>query len=75
MNLEQAAVGGCGDCRGAGGERRMARPWASFADGCRCDRDTLATIDSQMRIETVERAAWRGMPPIVKPLIWGSATP
>jgi SAM-dependent methyltransferase len=56
-------------------QRRAARPWASFADGCRCDRDTLATIESQMRIETVERGSWRGMPAIVKPLIWGSATP
>jgi SAM-dependent methyltransferase len=55
-------------------QRRLARPWASFADGCRCDRDTLATIESRMRIETVERAAWRGMPSIVKPLIRGSAT-
>ncbi len=52
-----------------------ARPWAGFADGCQCDRDTLATIEAQMRIETVERGAWRGMPSIVKPLIWGSATP
>ena len=56
-------------------QRRSARPWASFADGCRCDRDTLSTIEAQMRIETVERGAWRGMPSIVKPLIWGSATP
>jgi SAM-dependent methyltransferase len=56
-------------------QHRAARPWASFADGCRCDRDTLATIESRMRIETVERGAWRGMPTIVKPLVWGSATP
>ncbi|HEY0277110.1 MAG TPA: class I SAM-dependent methyltransferase [Solirubrobacterales bacterium] len=56
-------------------QRRLARPWAGFAGGCRCDRDTLATIESQMRIETVERAAWRGMPAIVKPLIWGEARP
>ncbi len=56
-------------------QQRSARPWAGFADGCRCDRETLATIESQMRIEAVERGAWRGMPAIVKPLIWGSATP
>jgi SAM-dependent methyltransferase len=56
-------------------QRRAARLWAGFADGCRCDRDTLATIEAQMRIETVERGAWRGMPAIVKPLILGTATP
>jgi SAM-dependent methyltransferase len=54
-------------------QRRSARPWAAFADGCRCDRPTLATIESQMRIESVERGRWRGMPAIVKPLVWGSA--
>jgi SAM-dependent methyltransferase len=56
-------------------QRRSARPWAGFADGCRCDRETLATIKARMRIESVEHGAWRGMPGIVKPLIWGSATP
>ena len=25
------------------------------------------------RVESVERASWRGMPAIVKPLVWGSA--
>jgi SAM-dependent methyltransferase len=54
-------------------QRHSARPWAAFADGCRCDRPTLATIESQMRVESVQRGSWRGMPAIVKPLIWGSA--
>lgn len=54
-------------------QRRTARPWAAFADGCRCDRPTLATIESQLRIESVESGRWRGMPAIVKPLVWGSA--
>ncbi len=62
---------GCGG-RSSGGRRALGR---AFADGCRCDRDTLATIEAQMRIESVERGAWRGMPAIVKPLVWGSATP
>lgn len=56
-------------------QRRAARPWASFADGCRCDRATVETIEAQMRIASIERGAWRGMPAIVKPLVWGSATP
>lgn len=55
-------------------QRRTARPWAAFADGCRCDRPTLATIESRLRVESVERGSWRGMPAIVKPLVWGSAT-
>lgn len=54
-------------------QRRLARPWAAFADGCRCDRPTLATIESQMRVESLARGSWRGMPAIVKPLVWGSA--
>ncbi|HET9676991.1 MAG TPA: class I SAM-dependent methyltransferase [Solirubrobacterales bacterium] len=54
-------------------QRRSVRPWAAFADGCRCDRPTLATIESRMRVDSVERGSWRGMPAIVKPLVWGSA--
>lgn len=54
-------------------QRRSVRPWAAFADGCRCDRPTLATIESQLRVESVQRGRWRGMPAIVKPLVWGKA--
>jgi SAM-dependent methyltransferase len=54
-------------------QRRSARAWAAFADGCRCDRSTLATIESQLRVESAERGRWRGMPAIVKPLVWGRA--
>jgi ubiquinone/menaquinone biosynthesis C-methylase UbiE len=56
-------------------QHRSARPWAAFADGCRCDRPTLETIEAQMRIESLERGSWSGMPAIVKPLVWGRATP
>lgn len=55
-------------------QRRSARAWASFADGCQCDRPTLATIESQLQVESTRRATWRGMPTIVKPLVWGEAT-
>lgn len=55
-------------------QRRSARPWAAFADGCRCDRPTLATIESRLRVESAERGSWRGMPAIVKPLVWGCAS-
>jgi SAM-dependent methyltransferase len=54
-------------------QRRSVHAWAAFADGCRCDRPTLETIEAQMRIESVERGRWRGMPAIVKPLVWGRA--
>lgn len=54
-------------------QRRSARAWAAFADGCRCDRPTLATIEAQLQVESVERGSWRAMPAIVKPLVWGSA--
>jgi SAM-dependent methyltransferase len=54
-------------------QRGAARPWAAFADGCRCDRPTLATIESRLRVESTQRGRWRGMPAIVKPLVWGSA--
>jgi SAM-dependent methyltransferase len=54
-------------------QRRSVRAWAAFADGCQCDRPTLATIEAQLRVESVERAKWRGMPAIIKPLVWGRA--
>jgi SAM-dependent methyltransferase len=56
-------------------QRRSVRPWAAFADGCQCDRATVETISDQMRIESLERASWKGMPAIVRPLVWGSAAP
>jgi SAM-dependent methyltransferase len=54
-------------------QRRSAGPWASFADGCRCDRETVGTIEARLRIAKLERASWKGMPAIVKPLAWGWA--
>lgn len=53
---------------------RLADAWAGFADGCRCNRDTLATISSHLEVVTVDRARWRGMPPLVHPLVLGEAT-
>jgi ubiquinone/menaquinone biosynthesis C-methylase UbiE len=54
-------------------QRRSVRAWAAFADGCNCNRPTLATIEARMQVEAVERGSWRGMPAIVKPLVWGRA--
>lgn len=54
-------------------QERLAKPWELWADGCRCDRDTLETIGERMQIESVEHDRWRGMPVIVGPLAVGSA--
>jgi SAM-dependent methyltransferase len=52
---------------------RFADAWAAMADGCRCNRETLAMISSHLEIATGERSQWRGMPPLVHPLIVGEA--
>jgi SAM-dependent methyltransferase len=52
---------------------RVLRPWAAFADGCQCDRPTLQTIEATMEVRSVDRGRWRGMPAIIKPLVWGVA--
>jgi ubiquinone/menaquinone biosynthesis C-methylase UbiE len=54
-------------------QRRLARAWAAFAEGCQCDRPTLRTIEAQMHLTWVESGSWRAMPAIVKPLVWGRA--
>ncbi len=59
--------------RAARWQGRLAEAWAGFADGCRCDRDTLSTISAQLEIESLERAHWRGMPRVVRPLVVGAA--
>ena len=55
-------------------QERLAGPWAAFADGCRCNQETLAMIERTFRIERLERDRWRGMPGLVQPLIVGEAT-
>jgi len=52
---------------------RFADAWAGIADGCRCNRESLGTISSHLQLVTVERAYWRGMPPLVRPLVIGEA--
>jgi SAM-dependent methyltransferase len=56
-------------------QERLARPWEAFADGCRCNQETLALIERSLRIERLERQEWRGMPGLVRPLIVGEARP
>lgn len=53
---------------------RFERPWRFFGDGCHCNRDTLAAIEeSALRVEAVERDLLPKAPPIVRPLVRGSA--
>jgi ubiquinone/menaquinone biosynthesis C-methylase UbiE len=54
-------------------QHRLAKPWAAFAEGCRCDRPTHRWIAEALRIERLDRDTWRGMPPIVQPLALGEA--
>jgi ubiquinone/menaquinone biosynthesis C-methylase UbiE len=54
-------------------QQRLARPWAAFAIGCRCDRPLLDDITATLRLDRVEHDTWRGMPPVVRPLVIGSA--
>jgi ubiquinone/menaquinone biosynthesis C-methylase UbiE len=53
---------------------RLEAPWRFLGDGCHCNRDTIATIeDSPLRLERADRAQLPKAPPIVRPLVRGSA--
>jgi len=64
-----------GDPGSARWQDRLEGPWKFFADGCRCNRDTLATIEASgsLRLEDHEAAQMPKSPPIIRPLILGSA--
>ncbi|HET6548678.1 MAG TPA: methyltransferase domain-containing protein, partial [Solirubrobacter sp.] len=50
---------------------RLAGAWKAFAFGCRCNAPTDALLARELRLERVERAPWRAMPALVRPLIVG----
>lgn len=53
---------------------RLERPWRFLADGCHCNRDTVAAIEaSPLTLERVERGRMPKAPPLVRPLVRGSA--
>jgi ubiquinone/menaquinone biosynthesis C-methylase UbiE len=53
---------------------RLELPWTYLADGCHPNRDTLAAIKaSGMTVEGVEDDKLPKAPPVVRPLIIGSA--
>jgi ubiquinone/menaquinone biosynthesis C-methylase UbiE len=53
---------------------RLAKPWQRFAEGCRCNRATLELMDACGFRLDMHPAAWRAMPPIIRPLVVGRAT-
>jgi ubiquinone/menaquinone biosynthesis C-methylase UbiE len=53
---------------------RLERPWRFFGDGCHCNRDTVASIEAApFTIERVETEEMPKAPPIVRPMVRGSA--
>jgi ubiquinone/menaquinone biosynthesis C-methylase UbiE len=52
---------------------RLQTPWRYFAAGCRCNRDTLSSIQAAGFSTKHEAAHWKGVPPIVAPLVIGRA--
>jgi ubiquinone/menaquinone biosynthesis C-methylase UbiE len=53
---------------------RFEKPWRFLADGCYCNRDTVATIAaSRFEVEALEHDRTPKAPPIVRPLVRGSA--
>jgi SAM-dependent methyltransferase len=58
----------------AGWQDRLEKPWRFLGDGCHCNRNTLATLGaSRLKVGTVEHDRLPKAPPIVSPLIRGSA--
>ncbi len=53
---------------------RLEKPWRFCGDGCHCNRDTVASIEaSPFTVEQVETGKLPKAPPIVRPLVRGSA--
>jgi SAM-dependent methyltransferase len=52
----------------------LLQPWRRFGGGCRCNRPTADLMRDCGFTVDADSAAWRGMPPIVRPLIVGRAT-
>lgn len=53
---------------------RLEKPWRFAADGCHCNRDTVAAIEaSPLELVEVEHGQLPKAPPIVRPLVRGKA--
>ena len=55
---------------------RLHDPWHAFACGCHANRDTPALLSAGgFRLADVSATKWRGMPPLVRPVVSGIAVP
>jgi SAM-dependent methyltransferase len=52
----------------------LLQPWRRFAGGCRCNRPTVELMRTCGFAVAADDVVWRGMPPIVRPLMVGRAT-
>jgi ubiquinone/menaquinone biosynthesis C-methylase UbiE len=53
---------------------RLEKPWRFVGDGCHCNRDTVANIEaSPLTLEQAEQDRLPKAPPLVRPLVRGSA--
>ena len=52
---------------------RLERPWRFVAHGCHPNRDTVAAISGTLTIDELERDRLPKAPPIVRPLVVGTA--
>ncbi|HVY95416.1 MAG TPA: class I SAM-dependent methyltransferase [Solirubrobacterales bacterium] len=53
---------------------RLEKPWRFLGDGCHCNRDTIATLEaSPLTLADWQRGKMPKAPPIVRPLVRGSA--
>ncbi len=52
---------------------RLETPWRHFGAGCRCNRDTIASIAAAGFATKHEDVHWTGVPPIVASLVTGRA--
>lgn len=54
---------------------RLERPWRFLGDGCHCNRDTVSTIGAAgFELGDVEDDTLPKAPPLVRPLVRGSAS-
>jgi SAM-dependent methyltransferase len=53
---------------------RLEGPWRLFADGCHCNRDTLAAIEAAgFAVEDSSEGELPQAPPLIRPLVRGTA--
>jgi SAM-dependent methyltransferase len=63
------------DPRVARAQDRLERPWRFLADGCHCNRDSLATIEaSPLTLGEVDHGRMPLAPRFMAPLVYGKAT-